>query len=286
MILRTFLLSFVLLYCITAHAQDKIYKRDGGIIDAKVKTVGSDNIIYKRFDNQGGPEYSIPKADITKIIYQNGTVDAFDESNKKEYRHAGKAGSASKKSGDNIISVIPLAYTADPDGTMNDPSIGICYERQLDMYGHISVVLPVMINFTSGRDFTNNIYGTGYSGAPDAKGYTSLSFMPGIKFYPTRNTNPIRYGLGATFFTMFGKEPYYSYDQGYNYSTSTADIKYAVYGLMISNSVNISATKHIYLAIDLNTGIPISDNRHQQGEDLGIPLLPIMQFIFKVGYRF
>src|SRR5271166_2317949 len=77
--LKTCFLSIcITLTALSAYAQDKIYKKDGNEIDAKVKSVGEKTVTYKRFDNQDGPEYSILKKDITKIVYQNGSTDVFE----------------------------------------------------------------------------------------------------------------------------------------------------------------------------------------------------------------
>ncbi|MFI5196768.1 MAG: hypothetical protein ACHQD8_06740 [Chitinophagales bacterium] len=286
MSLKTCLLAITLLFSIAAYPQDKIYKKDGDAINAKVKTIGSNTITYKRFDNQDGPEYTILKKEVTKIVYQNGTTDSFEGTDTKETaKGAGKTGhnvgKTSKKYGDNIFSIIPGAYSADLDGTINDPGIGICYERQLDEQGHISVNLPVVVNFLSDRDFNNYYYNSGYNGS--AKGYTSVSFMPGIKFYPTKSNNAVRYSIGASFFTVFGKEPFYVYSSN---AGSSADYHYAIYGLMISNSINVSATKHFYLSMDLNAGIPLSDNRHADVAGIDVIINQMLQFLVKVGYRF
>jgi hypothetical protein len=59
--------------------QDFLFLRSGEeqkVIDRKV---GIDKVEFIRYDNQGGPIYELNKNDILKIVYQNGTVDFFDE---------------------------------------------------------------------------------------------------------------------------------------------------------------------------------------------------------------
>ena len=52
---RTYLLTTAIIFAALAlNAQDKIYKKNGGIIDAKVKEVTPTIINYKRFDNPNG----------------------------------------------------------------------------------------------------------------------------------------------------------------------------------------------------------------------------------------
>lgn len=289
MSLKTCLISIAILFSIAAQAQDKIYKKDGGIIEAKVKTV-STSIIYTRFDNQGGPEYTILKKDVSKIVYQNGVVDVFGGDTKGEAKHhdkAGKMGTTPKKYGDNLLSITPGAYTVALDGSINDPGIGICYERLLDDKGHISFNLPVIISFSSNKDYNSTIFVYGGSYYPGSNNkYTSFNFMPGMKFYPARNNEKVRYAIGLSFFTMFGGEPYYVYDNNSNQTNPEAKFNYTMYGFMITNSVNISATKHVFFAIEANGGIPVSDNRRQGSTAADNLFLPWMQYLFKVGYRF
>jgi len=59
-------------------AQDNMVLRTGEEIKAKVEEVGLSEIKYKRADNPTGPVYTIRKADVLLINYQNGTKDVFN----------------------------------------------------------------------------------------------------------------------------------------------------------------------------------------------------------------
>lgn len=59
-------------------AQDIITKKDGTDIKAKITEVNASEIKYKRFDNLEGPTYTMNKADILLVRYENGTNDVFD----------------------------------------------------------------------------------------------------------------------------------------------------------------------------------------------------------------
>ncbi len=59
-------------------AQDKIYKNNGEVLEAKVTEVGSTEIKYKVFTNLNGPIYTIVKNQVAKIIYENGTTESFE----------------------------------------------------------------------------------------------------------------------------------------------------------------------------------------------------------------
>ena len=79
--MKKLLLVLVLLTSTCAFAQDKIITRSSSVIEAKVIEIGNDFIKYKRFSNQDGPVYSIPKKDITTIWYENGEEETFENSN-------------------------------------------------------------------------------------------------------------------------------------------------------------------------------------------------------------
>ncbi len=280
---------------VAARAQDKIYKADGGVIEARVKKVEPAAVVYKRFDNQDGPEYTILKKEVIKIVYQNGTTDYFEtHSQRGEHTkgEGGKSGSAKngkdakKRFGDNFLSITPAAYSVSVDGSMNDVGIGICYERLLDKHGHIGLNLPILMSFTSNKDFNNYFYSYSGSGYTNYSGsYHSVFFMPGVKFYPATNRERVRYSLGLSLFCNFGSEPLgvYNENTGSPYDT----YHYSMFGLMLSNSINITATRHFYMAIDLASGIPFSDNRHSNYDAILAGLAgPFIQFGFKVGYRY
>ena len=293
-IIRCRLLAIIALFVsVSTYAQDKIYKTDGGVLESKVKVVGVTSIVFKRFENPDGPEYTILKKEVSKIVYQNGIVDDF-----KGKEGIGKPGiegdgrsKMAKKYGDNFISVTPAAYTVSVDGTINDVGVGLTYERLLDKRGHIGLNVPVMMCFASDHDFRNYTYYNSGTSVNYSGNYHSFFFMPGIKVYPARSGEAVRYSLGASLFCALGTEPMGVYSYNYNYtggSLSNDTYHYTMFGFMISNSVNITAGKHVYMALDLAAGIPFSDNRHTNNE-YGVlaPIVgPFLQFGFKVGYRY
>jgi len=60
-------------------AQDVIVKKDGSTIISKVLEVNIADVKYKKFSNINGPTYTIGKADIMSINYENGEKDDFNE---------------------------------------------------------------------------------------------------------------------------------------------------------------------------------------------------------------
>jgi hypothetical protein len=67
----------VLLYTIS-YAQDIIIYNDGSEKQAKVLKINAEDIVYKKFENLKGPEYTEAKTNIFMIKYEGGDKDMFD----------------------------------------------------------------------------------------------------------------------------------------------------------------------------------------------------------------
>lgn len=73
---------FVLMFLAStfiASAQDVIVKKDGSTILSKVVEIGTTEIKYKKWNNQDGPMYTITKAEVQSINYENGEKETFSE---------------------------------------------------------------------------------------------------------------------------------------------------------------------------------------------------------------
>jgi len=82
--IRLMLGMVLLITACKSFSQDIIVLQNGEEIQAIVKEVGLDIIKYNRFDNQGGPVYSIEKSKVFMIKYQNGTKDVFTQQSKPQ----------------------------------------------------------------------------------------------------------------------------------------------------------------------------------------------------------
>jgi len=60
-------------------AQDNITLKNGEVVKSKVLEITTAEIKYKRFDNQEGPTYTLPKSEVVIINYENGSKDVFEE---------------------------------------------------------------------------------------------------------------------------------------------------------------------------------------------------------------
>lgn len=73
------ILCSLLLGMLSLQAQDKIYKKDGQIISAKVTEVGVDEIKYLLHEEVSGPVYVIEKILLIKIVFANGRVETYHQ---------------------------------------------------------------------------------------------------------------------------------------------------------------------------------------------------------------
>lgn len=59
------------------NAQDIITKMDGNDIFARIFEISANDVYYKKFNNESGPTYTLPKSDVYRIKYENGDVDSW-----------------------------------------------------------------------------------------------------------------------------------------------------------------------------------------------------------------
>lgn len=69
---------------ISIYAQDVIVKKDGTTIMAKVLTVNTTVVEYKKWSNQDGPTYAIETKELLSINYANGDKEVFSEQKEAE----------------------------------------------------------------------------------------------------------------------------------------------------------------------------------------------------------
>src|SRR5436190_828098 len=73
----TFLIALLLFTASFSYSQDKIYRKNGKIVEAKIIEIGSDEIKYKEFHDPDGPVYVLETDRISKIVFENGKVEKF-----------------------------------------------------------------------------------------------------------------------------------------------------------------------------------------------------------------
>jgi len=95
-LMRYCYLLILSLLAFQANSQDKIYKRGGDIILARIQEIGVDEIKYKLFQEPEGPTYGIEKDLIVKIIFQNGRTETYKSSLKDPNLYKGQSRNALK----------------------------------------------------------------------------------------------------------------------------------------------------------------------------------------------
>lgn len=285
--LKSTLLAAFTLLSLAATAQDKIYKKNGDVIDGKVKEVNTRSISYKRADNADGPDYVIGRGEVEKIKYQNGTEDYMDERSRESRTTTSRKPAPKVDYGNNILSLALLNFNDEGYG------FGMAYERLLDKNGVVSFYLPV--NVTIGNlNGANQVYNP----ATGSYSYNTLKrtiyqVMPGVKFYPTGNKGKVRYAIGALLDYETGTKDQEQgmYDPllgGYYSKLVSSDIQ--KFGIMVSNSLNMYPSPHLFLGIDLGLGLTYM-NQKQDFTQIGAPMVEmgttqLAQFNFRLGYRF
>ena len=91
-----FLIALTLLAASFTHAQDKIYRKNGKIVEAKILEIGSDEIKYKESHNPDGPIYVLETDRISKIVFENGKVEKFTIDIRDPEKYAGQLKKAIK----------------------------------------------------------------------------------------------------------------------------------------------------------------------------------------------
>ena len=84
--------------------QDKIYKTDNTVIEAKVLEINKSEIKYKKFSNQNGPAYIIPKKEVSKIVYENGEKEAYNQAQANNQPAANTSAKPAAVAGSNTAS--------------------------------------------------------------------------------------------------------------------------------------------------------------------------------------
>lgn len=285
--LKAILLSAFALISLSASAQDKIFKRNGDVIEGKVKEVNTRTISYKRQDNPDGPDYVVNRNEVTKIQYQNGSEDYMSNNPHRDDKapiHETQPRPQIKYGG-NIISAALINLSEMGYG------VGLAYERSLDKKGMISFYLPVNVCLGG---LGGNHYSM-YGGSYNTRNRTIYQFLPGVKFYPTGNQGKVRYAVGPQLVYETGSiereqwiyDPLSSWGGGGYYQVGNVDM--SKLGVMINNSLNMYPTQHLFIGLDLGLGLPYSHKEENLStgvmEERGTDA-PLVQFNFRFGFRF
>ena len=122
--MKKLIIPCLLLVAGYAFAEDLIVLRNGDIVKAIVSDITPTEIKYKKASNPNGPSYTVNKADVLSINYENGDKDVFDSAPVAEPQPAQSSGPVfvePKPSADNE-SRIAAINNADVHTVKNTPS--------------------------------------------------------------------------------------------------------------------------------------------------------------------
>lgn len=71
-----FTLVFLTIVALPTRAQDTLVLKSGKVV-CKVERINDKEVVYKRWDNISGPEYTVSKDNVEKIVFKNGTSENF-----------------------------------------------------------------------------------------------------------------------------------------------------------------------------------------------------------------
>jgi len=257
-------LFFVMLLSGVAFGQDRIYKTDGTVIEAKIRTVGERSITYVLYSDPHGPEYSALQSDVDKIRYENGSEESFRNDNSYVGRSGIRHINLPSKYRPTVLAFAPIQFTEN-----GIAGVSVSYERAIDKQGIAAFYMPAILEFNvSNTGNTNN-------------GNPMFYLMPGIKIYPTGSYGPCKYAIGPSFVIADGEKTGNTYDQQGNPITSFQQSHFLM-GIMVNQSININPTPHFYIGCEFGLGYTYVDDvaGANQGESV------LVNFAFKLGIRY
>lgn len=174
-----------------------------------------------------------------------------------------------QKYGTNIISAAPIQMTNhSPSG------IGIQFEHFLDRKGQFALYFPMALSF-----YKDNYYTIG----PKSRVYTY--FYPGMKIYPAGSHHKVSYSVGPSLAFGFGNQ--YAmrtlFEPNGHMSSYLVEDNVFRAGFVVNNGLNIQPTPAFYMGLELGLGMLYYSSAETYGGEFNDPLV---QFQFKMGYRF
>jgi TM2 domain-containing membrane protein YozV len=131
-------ITICIAFSVTVFAQDIIILKNGNDIQAIVLEVGTDDVKYKKFDNQNGPNYTLKKSDIFMIRYENGSKDVFNEIVTPAPAEVQQQTTVNRQAG---------FYNGNADSQQPIPTLKYTFGKQISPYG--SEKSPFLAGFLS-----------------------------------------------------------------------------------------------------------------------------------------
>ena len=81
--MKSILIILLAFSFLSSNAQDVMIYKDGSEKEAKILKINSNEVVFKKYSNLNGPEYTESKSNIFMIKYENGETDVFNNDIKK-----------------------------------------------------------------------------------------------------------------------------------------------------------------------------------------------------------
>lgn len=243
-------------------AQDKLVAKNGITENVKVIEVNDEFVVYKLFSNQDGPSYKMRKSNVTKIIYQNGTVDSnMSESGPADNRRSSRTPKAPPSAPEAPAAPMPQEGPMPIFNNVKDyghnlvtlemislilNEVDFSYERILKS-GFVGIEVPFYVGMGKVEDENylreyNTTFKTGVdlNLYPTGQGRVKYFVGPGFRFgtvyntYSTFTPNPVTLGPSVSEYKF-------------------QDFRY--FGFQINNGVLFQPTQTFAISFQLALGI-------------------------------
>lgn len=236
--LKSLLILSLVLVVSGLQAQDKVYRKTGDVVAAKIIEVNDEFVVYKMFNNLEGPNYKLRKDAIDKVVYENGSTETFSGSTQFKPMNTAPArpaaptmianGEGSAGLGYNILNFDFLSILFN--------EVGFSYERILNN-GYIGLKLPLIIGVNSSSDQTrdySNLYQSGLD----------------LNLYPT-GQGSAKYFIGPSirFGQVHGNNSYYSDGSYYG------ELDFNMLAFQVNNGVMFQPTPHFNVSLVFGVGL-------------------------------
>lgn len=177
---------------LSANAQDVIVLRNADEVQAKVKSIGLQEVTYLKWDNLNGPTYTLPKSEIFFIKYANGQKESFV--NQRQYSSAYRSVNkvVSKEDFSNMKFQGYAYLGADFNDWLGGPSIDFSFGARTSKYFYIGG--GIGWHNLIGEDYSYNTYFDYWESY--SIWFPYLTFTSDIKVYiPTKSNFYPRFDL-------------------------------------------------------------------------------------------
>lgn len=262
-------LLLLLLFSVSAFAQDNIYLTDGSKLEGKVNLVSEKTITYKKVDNLNGPDYELDKDDVLLVVYENGTHEVFSD----------------KKKTNSSTSGFGRHYIAWQFTDLLTTNVTLTYEF-FNKSGNLGFKLPLSFGFNS-----NAVH---YPGNPEILGTPGRVFASALElnYYPT-GQGKAKYFVGPSL--GFGMNRYYDYQdwfiEGDTYASNEEITRSYRFTFLVNNGVMFQPTKHLSITTGLGLGMSsyfdgLDEQESYNGYNNDEVFTPAVTVNIGAGYRF